>query len=114
MIITMLMRRIMLASCVLPLNLYAKMPLQLEYQAAPDPFAKPTLQKMEEKTVQFPPAKGAVEVGTVCDNDYCTRKESASGLRDTQRLHRTDRKRQSDDFSTNQDGNGKLYISGEW
>ncbi|WP_312836715.1 hypothetical protein [Pantoea sp.] len=97
---------------VSPLIASAK-PLQLEYQSSPELLAAPSPLKTDEKSMTFSLPEPAIKAGTECDSGYCTRK-AAPFPTDSQRIHRTDRRRQSDAFSTNQDGNGKVFIGGSW
>lgn len=109
---TLLMRPVMLAAWLLPVSLSAKEPLQLEYRSIPDPFAEQPTWKREEKSLLFPPEKSTPDAGAACSQGYCLRKNTDSGLITPRRIHRTDRKRQSDAFSTNQNGEGGIYHFG--
>lgn len=103
-----------LAALMLSLVACAETPPDLNYTAPPAPFAPPATWSHQKPTFDFPPVEPRIKIGTQCDSEYCTRNGAMPDLLNPRPVHRTDRRRQSDDFSTNQESDSGLFISGHW
>lgn len=101
---------ITLIAFLLPVKVLAKEPLQLEYKSSPDPFAKSPTWKLKEKPLPSLSENKPFEIYTECASSYCTRYKPDTDFMEPRRIHRTERKRQWDEFSTDQDPNSEVSV----
>lgn len=99
---------------MLPLAAWAESSLKLNYSAPPDPFAASQEKPQEKPPFTLAPQTPRITLGTRCQSEYCTQRSAPPDLLKPERIHRTDRRRQSDAFSTDQGSDGSLFISGHW